>query len=147
MGRHTAARKCIVLGIKFASLVEGARYLQLVKLRDAGRVTALECHPHYDLFGLNGGMVGRGYTADFRYVLDGTRTVVEDVKGRSFRDWPLRRDLFADNYPELEFYTIKRDRGTVTGFKAKRINPKASSPSRPGQELRAGAQPSHRQSR
>jgi len=121
--RHTAARKCVIGGIKFASGAEGLRYAQLLALAESGRVTALECHPHYDLFGMNGGRVGRGYTADFRYVLDGTRSIVEDVKGRVFRDFPLRRDLFADNYPELEFYVVKRCRDGVTGFKATRVLP------------------------
>lgn len=133
MVRQTAAKKCVVGGVKFPSKAEGLRYAQLLALAEKGRVTALECHPHYDLFGMNGGCVGRGYTADFRYVLDGTRSIVEDVKGRSFRDWPLRRDLFADNYPELEFYVIRRCRGTVTGFKATRVLP----PSRPAPGPRA----------
>ena len=121
MGRHTNARRCVVDGIKFDSRAEAARYAELAALKKTGRVTELEVHPHFDLRGANGGLAGRGYTADFAYRLDGTRTIVEDVKGRRFRDWPLRRDLFADNYRSYEFYEVRVVRGH---FEAKRILPR-----------------------
>jgi hypothetical protein len=54
---------------------------------------------------INGHKVGRGYTADFRYIVmkdsEHAGEFVEDVKGPVERDWPLRRDLFMALYPSM----------------------------------------------
>jgi hypothetical protein len=81
----------------------------------AGRIAGLKVHPHYDLRGINGGKIGRGYTADFAYDelgADGQTLahVVEDVKsGRSAKDpvYRLRIKIFIENYPDLEFREVK----------------------------------------
>jgi len=83
----------VVEGIRFASKLEARRYEELRLMERLGGIEQLRIHPHYDLE-VNRVKIGRGYTADFAYYdCDLGRTVVEDVKGISPRDWPLRRDL------------------------------------------------------
>lgn len=66
-------------GIKFDSLVEGARYVVLKRLQASGVISGLKCHEPYAL-PVNGVLVCK-YIADFVYVdAEGCR-VVEDVKG------------------------------------------------------------------
>ena len=111
--KHTNARKVKADGYTFASKAEYERYLSLKDMQKYGHIKGLEVHPHFT-FEVNGRKVGRGYTADFRYVTGGDfsrfQEVVEDVKGRTFLDWPLRRDLFRACYPSIEFRIIRKTR-------------------------------------
>ena len=79
-------------GIRFSSQMEAKRYIQLRLLEKTGKIVYLVVHPHWD-FEINGVKVGRGYTADFEWYEMGGKRHVEDVKGVTTRDWPLRRDL------------------------------------------------------
>jgi len=87
---------------------EARRCAQLHLLQRAGEVYELEIGPRY-FFEVNGQTLihdnGRRavYTPDFRYRLRGSgRLVVEDTKGMSVRDWPLRKALFRACYPDIE---------------------------------------------
>jgi hypothetical protein len=96
--KQTTAKKTEVDGIEFASKAEARRYGQLKMLEQARAIKLLKLQPHFD-FTVNKQKVGRGYTADFMYFDIGRdKWIVEEVKGRVFRDWPLRRDLFKALY-------------------------------------------------
>jgi hypothetical protein len=96
--KHTTAKKTEVDGIEFASKAEATRYAQLKMLEQVKAIRMLKLQPHFDLV-VNEKKIGRGYTADFVYFDIGrNKWIVEEVKGRVFRDWPLRRDLFKALY-------------------------------------------------
>lgn len=79
-------------GRRFASRREALRYAELRMLERAGVISVLECHPRWPLL-VNGQLIGH-YTADFRYLDERGRLVVEDVKGGpTSRDYILRRKL------------------------------------------------------
>lgn len=72
-------KKTEIDGRKFDSMAEGARYVELMRLQDAGLIFDLKCQEAFKL-PVNGFLVCN-YKADFVYVdTDGNR-VVEDVKG------------------------------------------------------------------
>lgn len=110
-GRYPNIKRHVLDGITFASGAEANRYLILKDTAERGTIQDLEAHPHFD-FVVNGQLVGRGYTADFKYRQHFTSWVVEEVKGPIADDWPLRRDLFLALYPQ---YTL-----LINGKEAKR---------------------------
>lgn len=65
-------------GITFDSKKEWFRYMDLLMLETAGKISDIEVHPRFDLK-VNGELVCRFYP-DFKYKI-GDKTVVEDVKG------------------------------------------------------------------
>jgi len=73
------AKKTVIDGIKFDSLKEGDRYMELVMLERGGIIRDLELQPRYDVV-VNGCKICY-YKADFRY-LDNEKgqQIVEDVK-------------------------------------------------------------------
>jgi hypothetical protein len=87
---------------------EARRCADLHLLLRAGEISELVNEPKY-YFEVNGRALvhdnGRRavFTPDFRYrrERDG-RLVVEDTKGMSVRDWPLRKALFRACYPDIE---------------------------------------------
>lgn len=78
------AKKCELDGIKFDSMAERDRYLELKILACAGEISDLTLKPRYRLDAWRDGEpapVG-WYTPDFRYFEHSTvTTIVEDVKG------------------------------------------------------------------
>lgn len=106
--RHTAANLCAVGDMVFRSRAEADHYLFLYLRKKAGEIHELVYEQHFD-FIVNGCRVGRGYKVDFTYrdSLDG-RFYADEVKGREFRDWPLRRDLFLALYPEYIFRLVTK---------------------------------------
>jgi len=84
-------KKVTIDGRKFDSKAEGARYVQLKRLHEAGLISGLTCQPAFDLV-INGEKITR-YTADFAYHDHENRYVVEDVKGVRTRDYVLRKKL------------------------------------------------------
>lgn len=86
--------QCLTCGrvedIHFDSRAEGRRFDALVREVEAGRISGLERQPKYELV-VNGIKIG-SYTGDFRY-RRGDVLIVEDVKGATSRDYPLRKKL------------------------------------------------------
>jgi len=72
------AKPTYVDGIRFDSKREARRYKELTLLLRIGEIRDLELQPKYDLM-CNGQKIGF-YKADFRYVDQAGKTVVEDVK-------------------------------------------------------------------
>jgi hypothetical protein len=87
--------------VRFASGAESRRYAHLELMLKAQTIRKLVPHMHFKLeilTGVNPGPIGRGYTSDSVYEeMDPASgqwvTIVEDVKGRESRDWPLRKEL------------------------------------------------------
>jgi hypothetical protein len=84
MSKHKN-KKCVIDGIKFDSLGEGARYGELKLLQRAGKIIALLAHPSYILApsvkfaGAARSKPALKYIADFEYMENG-KLVVEDFK-------------------------------------------------------------------
>lgn len=94
-------------GHTHASAREAKRCNELHLLLRAGEIEDLEQQPRFT-FTVNGIELkhdnGRRaiYTADFAFMdRQSGRKVVEDSKGYSARDWPLRKALFRACFPEI----------------------------------------------
>lgn len=99
-------------GHSHASKREAKRCDELHLLVRAGEIESLEREPKFP-FVINGVQLKHGnghkvgYTADFKFVDRQTgKTVVEDAKGFTVRDWPLRRAVFLALYPDLIFREV-----------------------------------------
>lgn len=77
---------------------------------EAGLISDLELQPQF-WFVINGKQVkhsnGRrvGYQADFAYVRDG-QECVDDAKGFTVRDWPLRKAIFLALFPHIQLREV-----------------------------------------
>lgn len=94
-------QRIVANGIEFDSKAEHDRYLELLVMERAGRISELECHPRYEIIPKqtipgHRAFLPAHYTADFRYK-DKTGTEhVEDVKSSYTREdqaYILRRKL------------------------------------------------------
>lgn len=74
-------RKTVIDEIKFDSLGESRRYLELKKRLEAGSISDLRCHVAFAI-SMNGTKVCR-YIADFVYRLPDGKEVVEDFKSKA----------------------------------------------------------------
>jgi hypothetical protein len=83
-------RKHIVENIKFDSIAEARRYIDLRLLEKGGKITGLTLQPVYDLH-VCGVLVCR-YRGDFRYRVNGVE-VVEDVKGVKTPTYRIKKKL------------------------------------------------------
>lgn len=98
-------------GLTFPSEGEAWRYLELKQKQDAGEIENLELQPRFLLlkgFTYNGKRIRPiNYTADFLYIEPGNqRIVVEEYKGASSKDFPLRMKLFLSKYGDQYDYRI-----------------------------------------
>lgn len=77
---------------------------------NAGLITGLTMQPQF-WFVIDGKQVkhgnGRrvGYQADFAYVRDG-QPCVDDAKGFTVRDWPLRKAIFLALFPDIQLREV-----------------------------------------
>ena len=77
---------------------------------EAGLISDLELQPQF-WFVINGKQVkhsnGRrvGYQADFAYIRDG-KECVDDAKGFTVRDWPLRKAIFLALFPHIQLREV-----------------------------------------
>lgn len=105
--KYGAKKTACQSGHVHSSAREAKRCNELHLLQRAGEIERLEQQPKF-WFEINGQQLkhdnGRrvGYTADFRYWdrLSG-KEIVEDTKGVTVRDWPLRRALFRALHPSM----------------------------------------------
>ena len=95
------AKKQIYKGFKFDSKKELHRYIVLEKLLKGKMISYLELHPVFPLM-VNGVKIGR-YTADFKYINDEGKTIIEDVKSKvtKTRDYILRKKILATYNPPI----------------------------------------------
>jgi len=85
------AKRCVIDGYTFDSLVEGGRYLDLKLLLRAKEINILIVHPRWDLPG------GIRYVGDFSYIEKGKGFVLEDVKAKPTRTpaYRMKKKLMA----------------------------------------------------
>jgi hypothetical protein len=111
--KYGAKKSLCAQGHTHDSKREAARCDHLHLLELAGEIMDLEVHPQFwfeidgkQLKHLNGHRVG--YKADFLYTdMTTAARVVEDVKGMTARDWPLRKAIFSALNPHLELRVVK----------------------------------------
>ena len=89
-------KTCFAGGLKFDSIAESKRYLELKALVQAGEITDLDLQVKFELIP-KVTICGRNqracyYVCDFQYVKDG-QTVVEDVKGFATDVYRIKRKL------------------------------------------------------
>ena len=98
-------------GIRFDSKREAERYQELQMLAAAGEIHSLQLQPRFELqpsFKRNGKTVRAiHYVADFQYVTQNGRHVVEDTKGMATAVFKLKKKLFLYRYPDLELRVTK----------------------------------------
>jgi hypothetical protein len=106
-------RKVLDDGIKFDSLMEHRRYLDLKLMIKAGIIRDLHVHPAFKLQDKYFSTSQRKnipaiiYTADFSYLED-SRVVVEDVKGIKTVAFNLKRRMFEYKYPGINFRVLEK---------------------------------------
>lgn len=81
----------------FGSKGEHRRFGELKLLEKAGTISGLRLHHKFPIV-VNGVHI-KVYTADFIYVENG-RSIIEDHKGRRYREWILTKKLLRALYPE-----------------------------------------------
>ena len=96
-------KEIVIDGIKFKSIKEGNRYIELKTLQRDGKIKNLELQPRYQLVkgvkfdGDKRAKPAMRYTADFRYFdVDLGKEVVEDVKSaitKKKADYRMRRHM------------------------------------------------------
>nr|DAS28354.1 MAG TPA: Endonuclease [Caudoviricetes sp.] len=87
-------RKVEIDGIKFDSIKEGERYLELKLLLKAGKIRDLQMQVEFELIPKQAGEQACKYKADFVYhMADTGKMVVEDVKGKRTREYIIKRKL------------------------------------------------------
>jgi len=108
-------KKTTVDGIKFDSLKESARYLELKQREKFGFIRNIELQPKYILQEKYRDSEGKAireiaYFADFKYYDIGQcREIVEDVKGSpKFLDpiYKLKKKLLLYKYRDLNFIEV-----------------------------------------
>ena len=97
--------------IKFDSVKERNRYIQLKMLEKAGEIKDLELQKTFILqpgFKKNGTTYRAiTYKADFVYLdLKTNKNIVEDTKGFKTEVYKIKKKLFEYNYPDLEIKEI-----------------------------------------
>lgn len=94
------AKKTEVDGIVFDSKKEAKRYQELILLERAGVISDLQRQVKFILIPvqrINGKVVERecSYVADFVYLDEGGKKVVEDTKGVKTKDYIIKRKLMS----------------------------------------------------
>ena len=86
------AKRTEIDGYKFASKMEGRRYLELKLMQQQGEISNLSLQPRFRLE-INGVKIC-DYIADFRYTpTDTDQEVIEDVKGAITPVYRVKRNL------------------------------------------------------
>ncbi len=99
------AKKTVFNGLKYDSKGEAGYAQELELLLKAGEISKVERQKTFPLFGRNGGKVTT-HRVDFLVtLLDGTQEVRE-YKGWETDSWRIKRNLFVDNYPDIQYVVI-----------------------------------------
>lgn len=98
--------------IPFDSKKEMNRYIDLERMQMAGVIVALQYQVKFQIFSTNAKWNGKPlqpihYIADFCYRIPTTnRVIVEDVKGKRTAVYEIKKKLFIDRYPLIEFREV-----------------------------------------
>ena len=105
------ARKTEVDGILFDSKKEAERYKTLSALQEEEKISHLELQKKYIVlpsckYEDMPSERAVTYKADFYYINNEGREVVEDVKGFKTKDYIIKRKLFKYRFPNILFKEI-----------------------------------------
>ena len=104
-------RKTTYDGHVFDSRAEALRYSELMIMERAGLITDLELQPEYELIPAHqrDGRKVRAmkYVADFRYIDEDGRVIVEDVKGVETPVFKLKKKMLEYRYPDVTITLIR----------------------------------------
>jgi hypothetical protein len=109
--KYRAKKTNCAQGHTHGSKKEAMRCNQLSEMEQCGQISDLQQQPQF-WFAINGKPLKHanghrvGYKSDFQYRDDQGRLVVEEVKGFTVRDWPLRRAVFVALYPDIIFREV-----------------------------------------
>jgi len=102
-------KKCEFNGIKFDSLVERARYIDLLDMQQCGLISGLTLQPRFLLFDKFERNKTKyrvtEYVADFQYI-ENDRLTVEDVKGMKTPVYKLKLKRFLFLNPLIIFREV-----------------------------------------
>lgn len=84
------AKRTTVGDVQFHSAAEAREYNRLKQLEDAGKIADLRIQPEFSCE-INGSLICK-YRADFSFIRNGTRVVV-DVKGMETAVFKIKRKL------------------------------------------------------
>lgn len=105
------ARKCIIDGNTFDSIMEGKFYIHLKKEKEEGNVIDIALQPQFELqekFSKNGKTIRAiTYKADFLVTYKDGSKVVYDVKGMETADFLLKKKLFDYKYRDLKLVCVQ----------------------------------------
>lgn len=111
-------KRCTYNGIKFDSIAEKDRYIELLAMEQSGKISGLIVHGKGLTYTLVAGFKYQTYTGetrthraityipDFGYFING-KWVVEDVKGLITDVFKIKHKLFCLKYPEIILRIIK----------------------------------------
>lgn len=98
-------KKVIVDNIKFDSIKESRRYIQLKLLEQASEISELQLQVPFEVIPKQKDERKCVYKVDFVYKENG-KLIAEDVKGKRTKEYIIKRKLFKLKYPEYEFKEI-----------------------------------------
>lgn len=95
--------KKTVDGITFDSILEARRYIILKARLEAGTISDLRLQPHYTIMegykDLSGTYIRPvQYIADFSYINEDGKRIVEDTKGVRTEAYAIKRKLIRDRF-------------------------------------------------
>lgn len=111
-------KKCIYNGIKFDSLAERDRYLELCLMEKGGLIRGLKVHgkdltytlvesfKYLDYSGKTKTHRAITYIPDFGYFIN-NKWIVEDVKGLITDVFKIKHKLFSKAYPDIVLRIVK----------------------------------------
>ncbi len=99
------AKKTIFNGLKYDSRGE-AGYAGELNIRfKIGEISKIERQVTFPLYGKNGGRVAT-HRVDFLVTFPDSHKEVHEYKGFATQEWKIKRDLFVDNYPDIQYVVI-----------------------------------------
>ena len=107
------AKKCVINGFKFDSVMEGRYYVYLLHLIQKGIIKSFERQVTFVLQDkyrdeFTGKMIPAiKYVADFVLVMPDDAEVVIDVKGTETADFRLKQKMFGYRYRNIQFMCVQ----------------------------------------
>jgi hypothetical protein len=95
-------------GRVFDSMLEASVARDLDILYKAKKIKAVKAQVWFDLKGLNGVVVCR-HRPDFLITCNNGVQKIIEAKGEEAADWKIKKKLFQDNYPDIEYIVATRE--------------------------------------
>jgi len=99
------AQKTIYNNLKYDSKGEAGYAQELDLLLKAKQISKVERQKTFILYGKNGGRITT-HRVDFLVTFPDGHQEVHEYKGWASDVWKIKRDLFVDNYPDIQYVVI-----------------------------------------